>query len=63
MILKLVMSILLLGEIPMAKAFSVVSWNVEHFKDDPARMQELKIDILLKLLHVDWVVPEPLTGA
>jgi len=23
--------------IPMPKLFSILSWNVEHFKDDPAR--------------------------
>jgi hypothetical protein len=25
----------------MAKLFSVVSWNVEHFKDDPSRVERV----------------------
>jgi hypothetical protein len=30
----------------MAKAFSVASWNVEHFKDDPARLARI-VDLLV----------------
>ena len=31
----------------MAKAFSIASWNVEHFKSDPTRVSRI-IDFLKK---------------